>query len=204
MRKFLSVLAIFTLSVFANFIPSKVYTTVTGVNGDTITMQNSFALNGMSGLVTRQLPSGEYALLVVKQTAPNKAVVIDKDPLGGKGLANIKPVAKVGDKVIGGFMYDKVMVLAPNRSSYQNIQNRFGLNSQNPDLFMSFLASKGKSSPSSSDYKEFAKLTHIGVFVIFKNGFITVYDPLSDTTIGKVMMDISNYNAMQPFYNTFK
>jgi len=76
MRKFLSVLAIFTLSVFANFIPSKVYTTVTGVNGDTITMQNSFALNGMSGLVTRQLPSGEYALLVVKQTAPNKAVVV--------------------------------------------------------------------------------------------------------------------------------
>ncbi len=204
MIRVFSIFVTISLSLMASFIPSKTYTTVTSVSGDTITMANSFALNGMSGLVLRHLPTGDYALVYVKQIAPNKAEIIDKDPLGGKDLANIKPIPKVGDRVVGGFLYNKVMVLAPNRDTFVNIQNRFGIKSINPDIFMSFLATRGSSSPSSRDYKEFAKLTHIGLFVIFKNGFITLYDPISQSEIGKVMMDISNYSAMQPFYNTFK
>ena len=204
MKRVFVLLVTFSIVLFANFVPAKTYTTVTAVNGDRITMQNSFAINGMSGLVIRQLPAGEFALVTVKQTAPKQAVIIDKDPLGGKNLANLKPIPKVGDKVVGGFMYNKVMVLAPNRDTFINVQNRFGIRSINPDIFMGFLANRGSSNPSSSDYKAFAKLTHIGLFVIFKNGFITLYDPLSNAEIGKVMMDISNYNAMKPFYNTFK
>ena len=204
MKRVISILVTLSLTLMASFIPSKTYTTVTSVNGDTVTMANSFALNGMSGLVLRHLSTGDYALVYVKQIAPKKAEIIDKDPLGGKALANIKPIPKVGDRVIGGFLYSKVMVLAPNRDTFVNIQNRFGIKSINPDLFMSFLASRGSSSPSSNDYKAFAKLTHVGLFVIFKNGFITLYDPISESEIGKVMMDISNYSAMKPFYNTFR
>jgi len=204
MKRVFVLLVTFSIVLFANFVPAKTYTTVTAVNGDRITMQNSFAINGMSGLVIRQLPAGEFALVTVKQTAPKQAVIIDKDPLGGKNLANLKPIPKVGDKVVGGFMYNKVMVLAPNRDTFINVQNRFGIRSINPDIFMGFLANRGSSNPSSSDYKAFAKLTHVGLFVIFKNGFITLYDPLSNAEIGKVMMDISNYSAMKPFYNTFK
>ena len=205
MLKVVVFLSFLALNLMAGFIPSKTYATVTGVNGDTITLSNPFAINGMSGYLLRRLNSGkEYALLVVKQVSPNRAVVIDKDPLNGKGLANIRPIPKVGDRVVGGFLYDKVMVLAPNRDTFINIQNRFGIRSINPDIFMSFLLSKGSSYPSSSDYKEFAKLSGVGLFVIFKNGFVTLYDPLSEVELKKVMMDISNYQAMQPFYNTFK
>ena len=204
MKKLFLIFATLSVALFANFVPSKTETTVTAVNGDRITMQSSFAMNGMSGLVVRTLPSGEFALVVVKQTAPNQAVIVDKNPLGANNLANLKSNPKVGDRVIGGFMYDKVMVLAPNRDTFVNIQNRFGIQSVNPNVFMGFLANRGSSNPSTRDYKEFAKLTHVGLFVIFKNGFITLYDPLSDTDIGKVMMDISSYNAMKPFYNTFR
>jgi len=204
MNRLFLIFVTFSVALMASFVPAKTYTTITAVNGDRITIQNSFAMNGMSGLVIRQLPSGEFALVTVKQTAPNQAVIIDKDPLGGKNLANLKPIPKVGDKVVGGFMYDKVMVLAPNRDTFVNVQNRYGIHSINPDIFMGFLANRGSSNPSRSDYKAFAKLTHVGLFVIFKNGFITLYDPLSDTEIGRVMMDISNYSAMKPFYNTFK
>ena len=204
MKRVFLIFVTFSVALLASFVPAKTYTTVTAVNGDRITMQDSFAMNGMSGLVIRQLPSGEFALVTVKQTAPKQAVIIDKDPLGGKNLANLKPIPKVGDKVVGGFMYDKVMVLAPNRDTFVNVQNKFGIRSVNPDIFMGFLANRGSSNPSSSDYKAFAKLTHVGLFVIFKNGFITLYDPLSDAEIGRVMMDISNYSAMKPFYNTFR
>ena len=204
MKRVLSIMLISVSFIFAGFIPNKVYTTITAVNGSSITLQNPFPYNGMSGLVVRDLPTGEFALLTIKQTSPGVATIIDKDPLGGKNLANLKPIPKVGDRVIGGFLYDKVMVLAPNKDTYINVQNKYGLKSQNPDLFMSFLANKGKNTPDSSDYKEFAKLTHIGIFVIFKNGFVTVYDPISQTDIGRVMMDVSSYNAQKPFYNTFK
>ena len=204
MKKVILIFVTLLSTLFANFIPPKTYTSVTSVNGDTITMSNSFAKNGMSGLVLRQINGVNYALVYVKQTGQNRAVIIDKDPLGGKNLANIKPQIKVGDRVIGGFLYDKVMVLAPNKDTFVNIQNRFGIKSINPDLFMSFLANKGSNNPSKSDYKEFAKLTHVGLFVIFKNGFITLYDPISDSEISRVMMDISTYNIVKPFYNTFK
>lgn len=204
MKKLFLIFVTFSVSLLANFVPSKVETRITAVNGDRITMQSPFAMNGMSGLVVRTLPSGDFALVVVKQTAPSQAVIIEKDPLGGKNLANLKPIPKVGDRVIGGFMYDKVMVLAPNRDTFINVQNKFGIRSINPDIFMGFLANRGSRNPSTSDYKAFAHLAHVGLFVIFKNGFITLYDPLSNTEIGKVMMDISSYNAMQPFYNTFK
>ena len=204
MKKTILIFVTLLSTLIANFIPPKTYTSVSAVSGNTITMANSFAKNGMSGLVLRQINGVDYALAYVKQTAKNRAVVIDTDPLGGKNLANIKPQIKVGDRVIGGFLYDKVMVLAPNRDTFVNIQNRFGIKSINPDLFMSFLANKGSNNPNKSDYKEFAKLTHVGLFVIFKNGFITLYDPISDSEISKVMMDISTYNAVKPFYNTFK
>ena len=204
MKKLVSIFTLFIMTLTASFVPPKTYTTVTSVNGNKIQMANSFAYNGMSGLVTRTLANGDFALVYVKQTAPNQAVIVDKDPLGGKNLANLKPIPKVGDKVIGGFLYDKVMVLAPNRDTFVNIQNRYGIKSIDPNLFMGFLANRGSSNPSSSDYKAFAKLSHVGLFVIFKNGFVTLYDPISDAELGKVMMDISVYNAIKPFYNTLR
>ena len=204
MKKVIFMYILSTFLLFSTLIPNRVYTTISSVNDNNFTIKNSFALNGMSGLVIRDLPTGKFALLIVKQISAGVVKIIDEDPLSGKNLANIKPIPKVGDRVIGGFLYDKVMVLAPNKETYINIQNRYGLKSQNPDLFMSFLANRGKNTPDSSDYKEFAKLTHIGIFAIFKNGFVTVYDPISQTYIGKVMMDISSYNSQKPFYSTFR
>ncbi len=203
MRAVLFGIFFFTFSLFGGFIPQKSYTVVTAVNGNTITLQGAFAYNGMSGLLVRNLNGKEYGIAFVKQISPGRAEIIDTNPFGGKNLANIKAEPKVGDKVIGGFMYNRIMVLAPNKSSFINIQNRFGIRSVNPDIFMAFLAKRGSSTPSSSDYYEFAKLTHVGLFVIFKNGFVTLYDPISQSEIAKTMMDISVYNAMEPFYNTF-
>ncbi len=204
MKRILLILSILFAVLNAGFIPQRVETEVTAVNGNTLSLAGAFAYNGMSGLVIRRLSSGEYAIATIKQISPGKAEIIDTEPFGGKGLANIKPVPKVGDKVIGGFMYNRIMVLAPNRNTFENIQNRFGISSVNPDIFMGFLAKRGSDNPTADDYKAFAKLTHVGLFVIFKNGFITLYDPLSETEIAKTMMDVSVYNAMQPFYNTFK
>ena len=173
---------IFLLSIFLNAftIPTKVYTTITSVNGDRVTLQDRFFYNGMSGIVLRDTNSGEYALVYIKQT-PNGAVIIDKDPVGGDNIAKIKPNLKVGDRVIGGFLYDKVLILAP-KDRYNQILSQLNVKAINPLLFEAFLASKGLSANRDS-FKKFAKLAGIGLVVVSKGNKIELIDAISTDTI---------------------
>jgi len=198
-RVFLSLLFIFGLLFSAN-IPQTTYSSVVKVDGNYITLSNPIGLNGQSGVVIRNVGGSDYILAYIKQTANIQAKIIDTDPLNGNPFANIKPVVKVGDRVIGGFLYSKVVILAPNKDVFNQIQSQYGVNSQNPDYFLSFL--KG-STPSSSDYKKYAKTMGIGLFFIAKDGNIDIYDPISGVTIAKGSYSSSNKSKMQPFYNNF-
>jgi len=201
MGRLLTLFLLMFNTIFALNIPQTSYSTITQVNGNAITLQNSLGANGTSGVIVRNVGGRDYILAYIKQVSPNKAVIIDSDPIDGNPLANIKPIAKVGDRVIGGFLYSKVMILAPNRDDFNALQSSFGINSINPDYFLAYL--KG-SSPSSSDYKKFAKLMGIGLFLIAKNGILTLYDPISQEVIAKEAYKSKSKINITPFYTNFK
>lgn len=163
---------------------SKIYTTVTAVDANSITLATPLPYSGMSALVLRQTPAGEYALVYLKVTQ-NRGVVIDKDPLGGNPLATIKPTVKVGDSVIGGFLYNRALVLAPTKELEQKAKSVISAQSVDPQLFKTYLASSGKSATGAS-YKEFAKLLGIGVILLADESGVNVYDPISQTVITRV------------------
>ncbi len=197
MSRLLTIFLIVTNIIFALNIPQTTYTTITQVSGDRVFLQSPMGINGQSGVIVRNVGGRDYILAYIKQISSNSAVIIDKDPIDGNPLANIKPIAKVGDRVIGGFLYSKVMILAPNRDDFNTLQNSLGINSINPDYFLAYL--KG-SSPSSSDYKKFAKLMGIGLFLIAKNGIVTLYDPISGEVIAKDKYISSSKDRVNPFF----
>jgi len=202
MRAIITLLILAAVTLSAALIPSKSYTTITAVNGNRVTLQNPIGINGESALVVRTLASGEFATAYIMQTSDNKAYLIDNDPVDGGHLANIKPTLKVGDRVIGGFLYDKVIILAPNRETFNKVQANYGINSIDPDTFAAYLKANNQS-PSRSAYKKFAKMVGVGLFIIAKSNTIEVYDPISQKTLSKSSFNRVGTKNIKPFYNTF-
>ena len=177
-----AIIILLTLSIYSLAInlPYKFYTTIASVNGNSVTLSEAMPYKGMSALVVRYTPNGEYALVFINQTSnSNRATIIDKDPVGGGHLAMLKPTPKVGDRVIGGLNYDKVLLLAP-KSRYNQIISQLGVNSINPELYQAYIANS-----KSRGYRDFAKLTGIGLVIVAKGNTLEVIDAISEKTILK-------------------
>ncbi len=162
---------------------SKTYATVVATDGNTLTLSNPMPYNGMSALLLRDTPNGSFALAYIK-VKQDSAQIIDKDPLGGNPLATLKASPKVGDRVIGGFLYDKMLVIAPSTALEQKAKQHFSAQFIDSQLFNSYLANSNKSANAQS-YKEFAKIVGIGLIAIVNANVIEIYDPISQTTIAK-------------------
>ena len=201
--RFATIFILTILTINANLIPQKSYGSVEEVTSSNIKVSNLIAKDGMSAAVVRSFPNGKELIVSYIMKKGSRVVVIDKDPLDGRGLARPKALVKVGDKVISGFLYDKVMILANNKENFYNIQSQFGIDSLNPDNFMAFLAAKGKSSYNYSDLREFGKLVGIGVFVVQKGNRLEVVDAISKKVINSANFNSSNKAKIKPFYNSF-
>jgi hypothetical protein len=177
---------VFTVLLQATSIPSKTYTTVVGVKGKFVTLQDSLGKN-VGGIIVRRLSNGKnYITGYLKDLGNRRAQVVDRDYIGGKDLARIRPVVKVGDDVIGGFLYQKVLILAPSKDVKKRVENQFRVKSINPTYFDSYMQGK---KATKRDYKNFAKMTGIGIILIVKGNSVNIYDPISLTTIKKINLN---------------
>ncbi len=182
MKKILLTLLIITAETFAINL-SKSYATVTATNGESVTLSNPMPYPNMSALVLRNTPNGDFALLYLKIDGTN-GQIIDKDPLGGNPLATLKTIPKVGDRVIGGFLYDKVLIIAANKEQEEKVKNRYPITTVDSRLFKSYLASSNQSANAQS-YKAFAKLVGIGLIFLVEGNSVKIYDPIAEAIIAK-------------------
>ncbi len=159
----------------------KTEATVIAINGNSVTLSNPMPYSGMSALLLRDTPSGEFALAYLRVDA-TKAVIIDQDPLNGNPLATLQANPKIGDRVIGGFLYDRVLILAPNSEIEEQVKNHFGVESIESQLFKSYLSASGNSANASS-YEAFAKLVGVGLIFLAKQGSVDIYDPITKKVI---------------------
>lgn len=159
----------------------KTEATVTAINGNSVTLSNPMPYRGMSALLLRETPSGEFALAYLRVDGA-KGVIVDQDPLDGNPLATLKAAPKVGDRVVGGFLYDRVLILAPNPEIEERIKNHFGVESVESQLFKSYLFASGTSAGASS-YEGFAKLVGVGLIFLAKQGSVDIYDPITKKVI---------------------
>ena len=162
---------------------SKSYATIIAINGENVTLSHPMLYPNMSGIVLRNTPNGDFALLYLKINGID-GKIIDRDPLGGNPLATLKTIPRVGDRVIGAFLYDKALIIAANREQERQIKNRYPIKAIDSQLFQSYLANSGKSANAQS-YKAFAKLVGVGLIFIVEGNSIQIYDPISEAVIAK-------------------
>jgi len=136
MRK-IALMALAALPLFAGFFPSTVNTSISSVGENTVALRSALPVNGMSAVVVHDYGNSLEAITTyITQTASNgSAKIIGKDIIHHDELPTIKTAVTAGDKVIGGYLYNTVLLLAPDADTYAKITSSHKKLWVHPDHF---------------------------------------------------------------------
>ena len=204
MRK-LALIALFSLPLFAGFFPSVVNTSVKSVSGQTVTMNSSFPMNGMSGIVIHNYGSEIKAITSrVIQTGKGQAKVIENNLIHHDSLPTIKTKIKKGDKIIGGYMYQNVLLLAPDADTYKRTVEKYpNKRWVHPDLYALHLSSTGETAPTKANLEDFSNRYQVGLVYSIKKGSAVLLDPISGKHVGSKGVSGLPAKGQFPFYMRF-
>jgi hypothetical protein len=204
MSRLFFIISLFLISLNGGFFPPTVTATVTGVSGNSITISRAFPAVGMSGVVIHNYGNGLSAIRSIAiSTSAQSARLKKGDLLDHNGLPLPKGLASVGDKVIAGYLYRNVLVIAPNAQTYSAITRSASRHWIHPDLYAAFLVRQGDSSISKSNLEKFAKEAQVGLVYIVKRGSAILYDPISKRVIAQKAFNVVGSEAKYPFYTRF-
>lgn len=193
------------LPLFAGFFPSTVHTSVASAKGDALTLRSSFPANGMSGIVIHDYGSDLQAITAyIAQTAKGQAKVISRDIIHHDQLPSIKTPVRAGDKIIGGYLYNNVLLLAPDADTYAKVTSAYSRNWVHPDLFAIYLSKKGDGFPTRENLSQFAKDYQVGLVCIVRKNSLVLLDPISGRVVSKKAMAHTPAKGQFPFYMHFK
>ncbi len=193
-----------SIALMADFFPRTINTTVSGVNGDTVTLKSKLPI-GMSGIVIHGYGGDLKSITaIIKQTSANEAKIIGKGLVAHENLPAPKTKIKAGDKVIGGYLYDNVLVLAPNADVYNEITSSYDKNWIHPDEFALFLSTIKEPTPTKENLKAFAREYQAGLILIVKKESVVLYDPLSEKVVSKRAYSPKTAYEQAPFYMRLK
>ena len=205
MRK-IALLSILALPLFAGFFPSTVHTSIKSVEGSSIILKSAFPANGMSGVVIHPYGNGLSAITSrITQTSSNgETKRIDADIIHHDELPTIKTTVTTGDKVIGGYLYENVLLLAPDADTYAKIVKSNHKKWIHPDLFALYLSVQGEERPTKENLSLFAKKYQIGLIYIVRKDSEVLLDPISGQIVSQ--KSVSNHPAKGqfPFYMRFE
>ncbi|UPT77301.1 plasminogen-binding N-terminal domain-containing protein [Sulfurovum sp. XGS-02] len=202
----IALIALLSLPLFADFFPQTVNTSVKYVKGDTITLNKQFPVNGMSGVVIHNYGNGLTAITSrIAQTSSNESVaLVSKDILHHDKLPTIKTPISVKDKVIGGYLYNNVLLLAPDADTYAKITSEHTKKWIHPDLFALYLSVEGEEKPTRENLARFAKKYQVGLVYIVRKNSAVLLDPISEKIVSEKSMKGLPAKGSFPFYMRFK
>lgn len=198
----LLLLTLFSLPLFAGFFPSTVQTTVQSVNGKKIKLSQAFPQNGMSGVVVHTYRNALSAITSrLSQTSSNgSAKLSDAGVIHHDELPTIKTAVQKGDKVIGGYMYQNVLVLAPDADTYAKVTQSYNKKWVHPDLFALYLSVNGEGRATKETLLHFAKKYQIGLIYIVRKNTEVLLDPISGKIISQKARSTAPTKGHFPFY----
>ena len=203
MRK-IALIALATLPLFSGFFPQTVETTITQVNTTSVSVSTSFPINGMSGVVIHDYGNQVEAITsrVIQNTVENTRLVHD-DIVSHEKLPTISTTVVTGDKVVGGYLYNNVLLLAPNSQTYTAITSNTQKNWIHPDLYALFLTTYGDNIPTQENLKVFAKTYQVGLIYIVTQNSAKLLDPISGHIVSQKSMTGLPEKGKAPFFMRF-
>ena len=203
MRKIV-LMALTALPLFAGFFPQTTHTSISRITNKSITLVNSFPVNGMTGIVIHNYGNNAEAISSrIIQNNSEKITLLDNDIMHHDKLPTINTSVKPGDKVIGGYLYDNVLVLAPDARIYKNFTSIHHKTWIHPDLFALFLAKIGENTPTKKNLKAFANSYQVGLVCIIGHNGAKLLDPISGRIIGQESVVGLPRKGKAPFFMNF-
>lgn len=206
MRK-IALLSLLSLPIFAGFFPSPIHTSIKSVEGASIILKSKFPSNGMSGVVIHTYGNGLSAITSrISQVSSNGATtLIDAaDIIHHDELPTIKTPVTAGDKVIGGYLYNNILVLAPDADTYAKIVKSNHKKWIHPDLFALYLSGEGEERPTKENLSLFAKKYQVGLIYIVRKDTAVLLDPISGKIVSQKGVSNLPNEGQFPFYMRFK
>jgi len=201
----LSLILLSLTKLFAGFYPTTTNTKVIAVNGTSVTLQSPLGRDGMSGAVIHNFDERLKAIVgYVRQTSGNNAVQVNSSAIVHTSLPSVKAQVRVGDSVVGGYLYDNVLLLAPNEKTYADIVRNDNKNWVHPDIYATFLSKNSFGLPNKENLALFAKQYQVGLIYIVKRDHAILYDPISKSIVGKRVVSNNSAKSQAPFYMRIK
>ena len=202
-KLFIAVLII--LPLFGGFFPSAVNSAIGAVSGNNAKLTTPFPVNGMSGIVMHHFGNDTWAISSIAVQISNSNVkLLKEDILGAPKMPQPKILATVGDRVIGGYLYNNILVLAPNAQTYNKIVSSASKHWIHPDIYASFLSKEGDSTPTLNNLRKFAKEAQVGLIYIVQRDRAVLLDPISGVYINSMPFTPIGNDIKYPFYMRFK
>lgn len=204
MRKLL-IITLFSLPIFADFFPKTVETKIANADANNVQLTKPLPQNGMSGIILHSYKEGSKAITgYIQQTAADgSASVVKHQIVPHENLPTIKTPIQRGDKVIGGYLYQNVLLLAPDAKTYADITKQYNKNWIHPDLYAVFLSGEGEALPTKENLSTFAKAHQVGLVYIIRKHSAILLDPVSKKIVAKKVMESTSSKAMFPFFSHF-
>ena len=203
MRK-IAFIAFTALPLFAGFFPSTVNTSVANISGQNITMNSSFPVTGMSGIIIHNYGNTVKAITSrIVQTSPGHAKLSGNDVIQHDELPTINTAVSRGDKIIGGYLYQNVLLLAPDANTYAKVTGSHNKHWIHPDLYALYLSQEGEGTPNRKNLADFAKKFHVGLVYIIKKNAAVLLDPISGKYVNKKGVGALPSKAKFPFFMRF-
>jgi hypothetical protein len=203
MRK-IALITLTALPLFAGFFPQTIHTSISNIDKKSLTLSSAFPVNGMSGVIVHNYGNEVEAVTArVVQNNTNDVQLVPNDIIKHNKLPSINTEAIVGDKVIGGYLYNHVLVLAPDSKTYADIVSNDNKNWIHPDLYALFLASYGDNVPNKKNLKSFAKKYQVGLIYIVSHGTAKLLDPISGKIVSQKPIANLPAKGETPFFMRF-
>jgi len=195
-------IALISLPLFAGFFPSTVHTSIKSVDGADIHLNKAFPINGMSGVVIHSYANGLEAITsrITQTMDDGSTVLLSADVIHHDELPTINTPVKRGDKVIGGYLYNNVLLLAPDADTYARITKKYHKKWIHPDLFALYLSVEGEEKPTKKNLAIFARKYQIGLIGIIRRDSIVLMDAISSKIVAKQTMVKLPKKGQFPFY----
>lgn len=205
MRK-IALLLFTSLPLFSGFFPPTVNTSIKSVDNEKITLTKPLPIDGMSGVVIHKYANDITAITsrITQTSSDGTTALISPDIIHHDQLPTIKTAVQAGDKVIGGYMYNNVLVFAPDADTYAKVIKSYNKKWIHPDLFAVYLSVEGEGKPTKENLAQFAKKYQVGLVYIVRKNSAVLLDPISGKIVAQKAMSNLPKTGQFPFYMRFE
>jgi len=206
MKKIVSLIVFFNIYLFAQNSFGPISATIQKIDGNKAYINSSSDLSlGVSGVVIHKFDSSHEAIIasatITKNQNGNIELKLSKfDDIKQDVLPKYNISPKIGDEVLLNYHYNRSMIIAPNKESYDRVlENYKGFEWVHPDIFATFISSKLNATPTKENFKEECRSDDIGLLFFVINGGVYVVDCKTFSIIQKSQITPST-TSQTPFY----